>query len=189
MKNRSNVTDHSVFQQYLASLDNIVGGSGRYLSVPTQKAHPFWLIAYDSVPEVGSTTAFTFGISSIPDESWILGRPELVISIDSEDDEWLLSLGAICSELRGTCPFSLGNTLRFGKPLSSESDMSSFFLFWPTILEREQSHIELLDRTLNLIQAYPIFDSEVELISKIGAETFFMLDGLEFSDVTRDPVA
>jgi hypothetical protein len=176
------------FQEYVDALESMIGAKGRYLKLPIDNQPSFWIVAFDAVPDAGSTTAFTFGISSVAYESWRFGRPELVINVDSTDDDWWISLGAISARLRGTCPFALGNTLRFGKPLSSESDMSAFLLFWPMILEKDQSQLKLSDRSLNFVQAYPIFESEVEVISRIGAESFFMLDNLDFSDVTRNKV-
>ncbi len=63
--------------------------------------------------------------------------------------------------------------------------MSAFFLFWPTILEKDQLQLQLSDRKINFAQAYPIFESEGDLIAKIGAEKFFMTEDLEFADIKR----
>ena len=38
-------------------------------------------------------------------------------------------------------------------------------------------------------QAYPIFDSEADAIANIGAEKLFRMEGVDFSDVSRDKVA
>ena len=179
------MNDH--FNEYKLTLDSIVGCTGRFLQIIDGIA-PFWLVAYDDVPEAGSVTAFTFGISSIRHSSWQFGVPELVINVDSTDDDWLLSLGALACSLRGSCPFSLGNVLRFGKLLSHESKMSSYFLFWPTILEKDQQKLRLSDRTIIFTQAYPIFDSEADAIAKIGAEKLFMTEGVDFSDVSRSKI-
>lgn len=187
MNNRESL-QHRIFQEYKTSLDALVGEEGRYLQVKAEEQTPFWIVAYDSVPQYGSVTAFTFGISSIPHTSWKFGVPELVISIDSSDENWLSSLGALACSIRGKCPFSLGNVLRFGLPLSVESVMSAYFLFWPTILEKDQQRLKIADRTINFIQAYPIYESEVDIIAKIGSERFFMLDGVDFSDISRQPV-
>ena len=184
MKNHDDsINDH--FQEYLAALDSLVGGAGRYLQIGADGDAAFWMVVYDDVPELGSTTAFTFGISAIPHPAWKEGVVELVVSVDSSDDDWPLSLGAIACSLRKTCPFSFGNVLRFGKPMSNESKMSSYFLFWPTILEKDQQTLRLSDRTITFKQAYPIFESEAEAIAKIGAENLFMTEGVDFSDVSR----
>ncbi len=63
--------------------------------------------------------------------------------------------------------------------------MSAFFLFWSTILEKDQLQLQLSDRKINFAQAYPIFDSEGDLIARIGAEKFFMTEDLEFADIKR----
>jgi hypothetical protein len=109
--------------------------------------------------------------------------------VNSSDDDWLLSLGAIACSMRGKCPFSYGNVLRFGKPLGRETQMSSYFLFWPTILEKDQQQLQLSDRVISFKQAYPIFDSEADAIGRTGAEKLFMVDGVDYSDVSRDKVA
>jgi hypothetical protein len=177
-----------LLKEYLVALDDLVGASGRYLKIPNADA-PFWLVAYDDVPEKGSLTAFTFGISFVRHPSWQSGVPEIVISVNSSDDDWLLSLGAIACSMRGKCPFSYGNVLRFGKPLGRETQMSSYFLFWPTILEKDQQQLQLSDRVISFKQAYPIFDSEADAIGRTGAEKLFMMDGVDYSDVSRDKVA
>jgi hypothetical protein len=187
MNNQNEILDMDElfqFEKYRFILDELVGAESRFIQIPSNLKPPLWIIAYDAVPQMGSTTAFTFGISLVSHESWRFGSPEIVLNINSQDNDWLLSLGAICADLRGTCPFSLGNVLRFGKPLSSESQMSAYFLFWPTILDKSQQQIQLSDQTINMVQAYPIFDSEREIISNVGAEKFFMSD-IEFTDVKR----
>jgi len=172
---------------YRAALDQLVGGHGRYLTISGEDP-PLWLVAYDDVPETGSVTAFTFGISSVRHPAWQSGVPEIVINVNSTDDDWLLSLGSIACSLRGKCPFSYGNVLRFGKQLSHQSEMSSYFLFWPTILEKDQQQLELSDRTIHFKQAYPIFESEAAALLKVGAEKLFMTGGIDFSDVSRERV-
>lgn len=179
-----------LFGQVLELLDSMVGMPGRYLKIPSAPVvPPLWLVAYDAVPEVGSTTVFTFGISSVRHESWIAGRaPELVISLNTTDDDWWLALAAFCLGLRGICPFSLGTVLRLGRRISAQSEMSAYLLFWPTILDKDQQHLNLPDRCITFVQAYPIFDSEVGLIAQLGPENFFMLEGVDFDDTTRHPV-
>jgi hypothetical protein len=175
------------FDEYLGVLDSMVGVESRFKRMPgPDNGLPVWLAVYDAVPDEGGTTAFTFGLSSVRHESWRMGTaPELVINVDSSDDDWWLALAAFCTGLRGICPFSLGNTLRLGRPISAESSMSAFFLFWPTILEKHQQEMRMSDRTINFVQAYPIYEGEIDLISRIGPEKFFMIEGLDFSDVSR----
>ena len=88
------------FKEYLAALDVLVGCHGRYLQI-FDGDPPFWLVAYDDVPEKGSLTAFTFGISSVHHQLWQSDVPEIVISVNSTNDDWLLSLSAIACSLRG----------------------------------------------------------------------------------------
>ena len=136
--------DEAVVQpikEYVIALDEMVGKAGRQLQMDAQTEAPFWIIAYDDVPENGSTTAFTFGVSSIHHSDWKHDLVEIVININSKDDDWILSLAVIASALRGKCPFSYGNILRFGKSLAENSKMTSYLIFWPTILEKNQQKI------------------------------------------------
>jgi hypothetical protein len=181
--------DYERFSEYRALLENLVGVSARWLTISNATPHPFWLLIFDDTPEVGSLTAFTFGISSLKHPDWVRGCPEIVINVDSKIDDWAISLGVLASSLRGDCPFSLGNTLNFRKPLTDSTSMSRYLLFWPTILDRTQSQIVMSDRTIHFVQAYPIYDSEAEIIGTIGAERFFMKPDLELSQVERQACA
>jgi hypothetical protein len=177
--------DYERFYEYRTLLEDLVGGSARWYAINDAAPHPLWMLVFDDTPEVGSLTAFTFGISSVKHPDWVHGCPEIVITVESKNDDWAISLGAVASSLRGDCPFSLGNSLNFGKPLTDSTRMSRYLLFWPTILDRTQSQILMSDRTINFVQAYPIYDSEAEIIGIIGAEKFFLTPNLEFSEVER----
>jgi len=188
MKNQSDSVV-AAFHSYKSQLDEMVGLCGRYVAVGDDNEPPLWLVAFDGCPEPGSITTFTYGVSLVRHSSWKRGVPELVISLNTTDDDWSLSLGSIAALLRGGCPFALGNVLRCGSPLASETAMSAYFLFWPTILQQDQQQLSLDQETINFLQAYPIFESEIELIDRVGAERFFMTEGLDFSDVSRSPQA
>jgi hypothetical protein len=183
-----NSADSRRFEEYFDAVSCLVGCAGRFVQLRlAEDQSPFWLVAFDSVPMQGSTTAFTFGVSSVRHHAWSHGvAPELVISVDSTDDDWWLSLGAFSAVLRGKCPFSFGNTLRLGTAISRESIMSAYLLFWPTILQPAQQRLELPDRTINFAQAYPIYESEIKLVSDIGAPGFFLIDDLDFANIRRE---
>jgi hypothetical protein len=175
---------------FLNRLDEIVGARGEYhLITEKSETPPVWAIIYKDCPETGAITGFTFGLSSVDDPRWKYGRPELVISVSSSNIDWGLAIGFSARKLRGKCPFSYGTTVRFGGAICNESQMSAFFIFIPTILDQAQTHMELPDRVVNVVQAYPIYDDEVALIERIGASTFFSQEGLDLYNVRRPNTA
>ena len=175
---------------YLGHLDDLVGGKGTYHLI-TEKGElpPLWVIAYPNTPEDGDLTAFTYGLSSVSHPKWKLGRPELVICVNSNDLDWGLAVGLLAKQLRGQCPFSYGNTVRFGRQITGDSLMSAFLVFAPSILERDQLTVELPDRTINFAQMYPIYEREIEFIERKGVKAF--LDDARFDpyDVRRPVIA
>ncbi len=175
------------FREYRDCVEEMVGIPGRSIPIGGNTEHPFWVLIFDNTPENGSMTAFTFGISSIKNSKWVTGAPELVVSIGSNDDNWGLTLGAVSEAVRGEFPFSLGSVLDIREPITKSTRMSQFFLFWPTILTSDQTMLEMSDRTVNIIQAYPIYEQENIIIRRIGAVDFFMTSDLDFYDVNRTP--
>lgn len=176
----------SQFEQYIEHLDNMVGQSARYYRVTDdEESHPIWVVIYADTPQQESLTAFTFGLSSSNFAEWVKGRPELVISVETNSIDWGLSIGYLVKQFRNSCPFSLGNVIRFGDKISKESEMSAFLIFFPTILEREQSRVHLSDRTINIVQAYPIHEGEIAIVEKLGAEQFFMQESIDFENIGR----
>ena len=173
----------SEYSHYINAMVGAEGGC--HLISDAKDPYPLWMLVFDRVPGPASVTAFTSGISSVIHPAWKYGRPEMVLSIDSVDPAWWSALGLTAKRLRGICPFSYGNTLRCGRPISGQSEMSAFFLFWPTILQKDEWHLTMSTGIINLVQAYPIFTEESGMISRIGAENFFMQDDVDFSNPAR----
>ncbi len=64
--------------------------------------------------------------------------------------------------------------------------MSAFLVSIPTVIERDQTHIDLPDRAINLVQVYPIYEEEIEIINRTHYKEFFMQDDINFSNVVRE---
>jgi len=132
-------------------------------------------MVYRDIPEAGHITGVTYGLSEVAHPDWTLGRPELMISVESTDVAWPLAVGEMANRLRGNCPFTYGNVINFGEPVSEESEMSAFFVFAPAILERE-SFLDIDvggQLPLSLAGMYPLYASENEVIDRIGLEAFW----------------
>ena len=182
----------SPIERYLAHLDNIFQVEPEFFPLePPEPGMPkVTAIVYRDVPETGSITGLTWGVSRVPHPDWRFGRPELIISVDSADLAWPLAIADLANSLRGKCPFSYGDVINFGEAVSEESDMSAFFIFAPSILERSDFlDIDVGDYKVSLAGLYPIYDAERAVISQIGLEAFWVHPSFDMYNVTRYHVA
>lgn len=178
-------------KQFLAHLDSIFQVEPEFF--PFESRQPGYAkvvcMVYRDIPEEGSITGVTYGLSEVVHPDWKFGRPELTISVDSTDTAWPLAIAELASQLRGNCPFSYGNVINFGDQISDESAMSAFLIFTPSILEKEHFlDIDIGAYNVNIAGAYPLYDSERELISEIGLEAFWHHPSFDMYDVGR-PIA
>ena len=131
------------------------------------------VLVYENWPQPGFITAFTYGLSLVNHPDWKLGRGELMISMESLLHAWPYAIGAIVSRLRGSCPFSYGNTIKYGGAISEESDMDAFLVFAPPHLDRNQKVVRLTEYDCFIGGLYPLYGSELTLYEQIGLEAFW----------------
>lgn len=163
----------SSLEFYLEWLDELTDEKGEiHLITEKNETPPLWVIVYRDLPEAGSLTAFTYGLSSVDHPDWKLGRPELVVCVDSQDINWGLAIGYLAMKYRGISPFSFGTIHRFGAKISDDSEMNAFVVFALSVLDPADARIELPDRTVNVVQMYPIYDEEIEMIKFEGVPAF-----------------
>jgi hypothetical protein len=62
---------------------------------------PVAIFVYKDWPEPGLITGLTFGLSAATHPDWKLGKPELMISVESTDEAWPCAVGYIADALRG----------------------------------------------------------------------------------------
>jgi hypothetical protein len=147
-------------------------------------------LVYRDAPEPGSITGVTYGLSEVSHPDWVLGRPELCISLDSSDVSWPLAAGEVVNQLRGKCPFLYGEVIDFGEAIADESAMSAFFVFAPSIL-RHQDYAGIDvggSLPINIAGLYPIYGSERALIAGMGLERFWNHPNFDLYDVRRPAV-
>lgn len=145
------------------------------------------ILVFNDIPKPGYMTCVTYGLSYAAHEKWLNDRrPELIMSVNSQDPQWALALVDLVSKIRGQHPFSYGNTIKLGHPIVDTSNKTGFLFFSPAILGREvYMDIDIgLDYKICLTGAYPISDKNMDVISKIGLEKFWKSDDFEFIDVT-----
>jgi hypothetical protein len=172
--------------QYLKALDDLIGGGGRIHEITDpDEADPVLVVAYHGVPEQDHTTAFSFGLSSAKHSEWCFGKPELMISVNSNDHAWALCMGEIIKNYRDKCLFEYGTILHFRQRVVDECPMTSFFVFASSLFNKMQQRLVLSDRTINLAQMYPIYEEEASLVNEVGVENFFWEMGIDFCDIGR----
>jgi len=178
--------------RFLAHLDSIfqIEPSFHPFESTVPGAPKLLALVYRDVPEPAHVTGVTFGLSEVPHADWEFGRPELIISLQSTDIAWPLAVGELANQLRGHCPFCYGNVINFGEKISDESDMSAFFIFAPSILERADFlNIDVGGpQPVNIAGMYPIYDSERAMFASLGLESFWHHPNFDLYDVKRPKV-
>jgi hypothetical protein len=181
---------NSDIELFLNHLDELMGCEGQYaLITEKDERPPVWTVSYADVPEDGMLTAFTYGLSTTEHPDWKHGRPELVVSVNSDDRNWALAAGHVVRIYRGESSFSYGTVLEVGDRPSDQSAMSAFFLFAPLVLDQSQARVVLADRVINFVQAYPIYEREVALVRQLGPTDFFKSPGVDWFDIRRPALA
>lgn len=192
-------------ERYLSHLDGLAGEKEPdFYKLDSTKDDPEGMTAlvYRDLPEPGHLTGLTYGLSLGEHPDWRHGKPELCICVQSDDVAWPLAMAYLAESLRGDCPFDYGSTIAFGERVSEESAMTSFVIFAPVVLDREDYlNINLGGGAadngranghggpgdiVNIAGCYPIHDVELQYIQDNGLEAFWELDWDPY-DVTRPP--
>lgn len=178
------VSDAEVF---LEKLTELFGKENAIHKVEplTEGGKPIFVFFYEDLPEKGTLTAITYGLSESHHPDWQHGRPELIVSLDSQDKSWGLAAGYFASEYQGKKPFCYGDLYTLDSPISDESKMVGYFIFSPSFLSQEQATIKLPGKTVHLAGMYPIYEEEIEIYKSIGLERFWKSDGFDLYDVHR----
>lgn len=179
-------------EKYLARLDTLSGGvEPEFWHVEsTLPGHEgITAIGYRNVPEDGLFLGLTYGLSLARRDEWRFGRPELSICVKADDPAWVLAIAHLAQALRHDCPFSYGNTINVGEPITSGSSLDGFVVFAPIMLDRDDSRVDVGDDLpINIVGMYPTYASERRFIAERGLEAFWRLDWDPY-DVTRPAVA
>lgn len=147
-------------------------------------------IIYRDIPEKGMITALTYGLSLAHHPDWKNGRPELLLSVDSDDIAWGRVVGFLANKLRGDCPFSYSNTINFRERISDTSKMDAFLVFAPSTLGNSNYlNIDIgLDYKINIAGLYPVYSSELKLIDEWGLEKFWHHPHFDNYSINRERI-
>lgn len=149
---------------------------------------PLHVIRFSDEPAAGESIGITYGLSLVEHSQWKHRRAELIITVESIDIAWSLTVGEMAYRLRGKCPFCYGNTIRFGTQIADESEMSAFVVFAPTVIGKEYRTVSQTGYDIHIAQMYPIYESELAVIEEKGLEYFFSRPGSFFANVRRQPI-
>ncbi len=173
---------------YFDNVDALAGATGNYFLISPRGELPVVsVVSYKDVPEKGCITSFSYGLSSRSRPEWIHSRPEFIISVRSEDSAWGQCMGEIIYQLDSDGRVAYGTVINFKEQVCDESQMTSFLIFCPSLLLGDDAKMVLPDRIIHFSQLYPIYESEAEVIHRVGAEHFFCNMGIDFTDVKRAP--
>jgi Suppressor of fused protein (SUFU) len=143
---------------------------------------------FDDLPEEGTLTGVTCGLSNANHPDWKYGKPELIVSLDTSDHGWGLAAAYLASAFFNEKRFSYGDLFKLDDPFSNESPMNACFLFAPSFLDQEDSKFVLPDRTINLVGLYPMYEEELEIYKTIGLEDFWHSEEFDLYNTQRPPV-
>lgn len=146
------------------------------------------VVVFRGVPQPGALTSFSYGLSLGNHREWVNSRPELVLSVDSTDMGWALAPGELVRRGRGRVAFSYGNILNFGEPIADDSAMRSFVVYACGSIDREDLMVELPEANVQLVQIYPIYESEAALVERLGPEKFLGRLGPDIYNAQRKPL-
>ena len=143
---------------------------------------------YRNIPEPGMITGITFGLSCYPYPDWKFGRPEIVLSMETEDIMWPYAAAYFAASFRGKKRFSYGDVFTTDGPLASDTKMDAVFIFAQSIFDKEHQSIQMDNYKLNFSQFYPIHRSELEVYENLGLEKFWKHDEFDLFNPRRPPI-
>lgn len=148
-----------------------------------------YIFFFADLPEEGFLSAVTCNLSEAAHPDWKFGTPELIVTMQSDSEDWGMAAGYFASAFFGEKRFSYGDIFKIDDPISpAEGEMNAYFLFAPSFLDREGSTFVLPDRTVNLVGLYPIYDEEIAIYERVGLERFWHADGFEMYNPKRGRV-
>jgi hypothetical protein len=104
----------------------------------------------------GLLIGVTYGLSLTRRDSWQVSRPELSISVRSDDAAWVLAIAHLVEQLRHDCPFSYGDTINFGEPVAAGSSRDGFAVFGPLAFGPDDTRVDVGDDLpIMIVGLYP----------------------------------
>lgn len=166
-------------KQWKVALEERFGTIDSISEVQSEGKPKIEIFYFEDLPEEGTLTGVTCGLSNSDHPDWTHGKPELIVSLDTNDKSWGFAAGYIASAFFNEKRFSYGDLFKLDDPFSNESEMNAYFVFAPSFLDQEQATFQLPDRVIHLKGMYPLYDEEIETYNKIGLKAFWHSEGFE----------
>jgi hypothetical protein len=143
-------------------------------------------IWYRDCPSPGWGTGLTYGAS-------VSGNPgvELMIVIRSRDPVWGWALAYFVDHHRDEIQhIQVGDTINWHEPIARHTTMDAFVI-GPAVGAPDGEEIVHLDHDdhVNLLQAFPVYSSELALIRDLGIKAFAQSLGDDLVNPRRSAVA
>lgn len=118
----------------------------------------------------GRTLLISYGLQEAEYFREATAQNELVLMCSqSESEEMAQSLGLLIDWKRDSESFDTGSMFKFGKPLTSSTEMSAFLVGQPFL---NFPQIRAQNQTVGILEAHPIYANEVDLLLKTGIKQF-----------------
>lgn len=178
--------------QFTEHLKGLFKSEGIVKEMPSKRPDlgPIYAFIFKDYPEKGMMSIVSYGLSEVSHPRWHFGRPELILSLDSQDESWADSLMHIVNEFRGEKSFSPGSVYELEQILSNDSLMRGFVIFTPSFISPDEGSIQLESKLVYLTQAYPIYPGEADLIQNKSFQDFWSDERLvDVYDVGRKDIS
>ncbi|MCL2636860.1 MAG: suppressor of fused domain protein [Oscillospiraceae bacterium] len=173
-------------------LNNITDMFGEPYIIRTVKHEnnslPISVMFWRDIPEEGILTSVTYGLSEANHPDWKYSKPEIILSLETDDESWGIGTAIFASDFQGEKSFTYGSIFTTDTPISNESEMTGFFVFAPSFLEQADATIHLPDYKVHLSGMYPIYKEEVDVYNEIGLEKFWKHPNFDLYNVNRKRV-
>jgi hypothetical protein len=148
---------------------------------------PVCVFVFRNKPE-GMITGITYGLSLYPHPAWKFARPEMIVSVKSDDLGWPCAASTFASMFRGEKLFQYGDIYTTDIPLAADTKMDGFLVFAQSILDKEVQEVQLSDYKVIFSQFYPIYRQEIPIYERIGLEAFWKHKDFDRYAVDRKPI-
>lgn len=150
--------------------------------------NPVHVFFWRDLPEEGTLTSVTYGLSEGNHPDWKQGKCEIILSLDTKDESWGIATAIFAAQFRGEKSFTYGSLFTTDVPISKESEMCGFFVFAPSFLKQEEATLCLPDYKIFLTGMYPIYNEEIAIYNEVGLERFWHHSNFDMYDVQRKKI-
>lgn len=146
---------------------------------------PILSIWYLDRPSPGWGVGLTYGASLLTDPAI-----ELMVVVHSRDPAWAWAMAYFVDRHRARIKeLGIGDTINWHEAVARHSQMNAFFIGPPIGAPDGQGVVHLSDDDhVQLLQAFPVHASELDLIREVGGRAFAQRVGDDLLNPRRNPV-